>query len=87
VSTLSYHPLLTLGPLIFPRTWKPPLPNGSKEFNVFKNHQIVKFVVKKYQMKVFICHYNTWMGKINKKTKPTRVVSHYGLAIYIKGYV
>ncbi len=62
----------------------PMVPKNSMFSKIIK---LVKATPKKYQMKVFICHYNTWMGKINKKTNPTRVVSHYALPFTLKGYV
>jgi hypothetical protein len=73
-----------LAPLFSQELGSHPSPMVLRNSMFSKIIKLVKFTVKKYQMKVFICHYNTWMGKINKKTNPTRVVSHYGLAIYIK---
>jgi hypothetical protein len=72
VNTLSYQPLPTLGPLIFPRTWKPPLPDGSKEFNVLKNHQISEGYTQKISNESFHMPLQHLDGKNKQKKKPNK---------------
>jgi hypothetical protein len=87
VNTLYYHPLPTLGPFIFPRTWKPLLPDGSKEFNVLKNHQISESYTQKISIESFHMPLQHLDGEKNKKNTQQGWCHTMALPFTLKGYV